>query len=118
MRNFVRNKTAFFLMSALILFPSVCGSALAAEQGYIEKLGATFTRGVKNVITAPYEIPYTMGVYDRKDDGTARVIRNTAGFFDGIFRTVTRLGCGAWDMGWAFIPGDQQGLPLEPEAFF
>ena len=94
------------------------GWAHASEAGYGAKLTRTFNRGWKNVVSAPYEIPYTIGQWDTKSDGNPRFYRDTAGFFDGAFRMVTRLGCGAWDMLWAFVPGDQEGLPLEPETFF
>ncbi len=105
-------------MAGFVVFLSVAPTVFAAEQGYFAKLGATFSRGVRNVVSSPYEIPYTIGKYDGKNDGNPRVFRDVAGFFDGVFRTVTRFGSGAWDIAWAFIPGDQEGLPLEPETFF
>lgn len=92
--------------------------ASANEPGYFDQLGKTFSRGVKNVITAPWEIPYSIGQYDQKNEGNPRVFRDTAGFFDGIFRTLTRFGSGAWDMAWAFVPGNQEGIQLDPEVFF
>jgi hypothetical protein len=93
-------------------------SAFAEKGSYLDQFGKTFTKGVKNVLSSPWEIPYTIKQHDQTDDGNPRVFRDTAGFFDGIFRTVTRAGCGLWDIGWAFIPGDQEGLPLKPETFF
>lgn len=92
--------------------------APAGEPGYFDELGRAFNRGVKNVVSAPWEIPYTIGQYDQKNDGNSIFFRETAGLFDGIFRTLTRFGCGAWDMLWAFVPGEQDGLPLKPETFF
>ncbi|HPW76406.1 MAG TPA: hypothetical protein PLK73_00540 [Candidatus Omnitrophota bacterium] len=102
------------LMMLIFLYPCVH----ASDIGYFERLGQTFTRGFKNVISSPYEIPYTINRYDKTDDGNPRGFRNIAGFFDGSFRMLTRLGCGAWDMAWALIPGDQEGLKVNPETFF
>ena len=110
-------KVAIAVGLAFIL--SLCQpAAYAAEKGYWGQLGETFTRGVKNVISSPWEIPYSIHKHDKTDNGNPRLVRDTTGLVDGIFRTVTRFGCGAWDMVWAFVPGDQEGLPLKPETFF
>lgn len=101
------------LLCAFFQFP-----VYAAGEGYFTKLGKTFTRGVKNVVTSPWELPYTIHQHDKTDDGNPRVFRDTAGIFDGIFRVATRFGCGAWDMLFCLVPGDQDGLPLKPETFF
>ena len=102
----------------LILMLVQVSSIYAAEKGYWSQLGSTFVRGVKNVVNSPYEIPYTIQQHDQSQSGNPRAFRDAAGFFDGVFRTLTRLGCGVWDMAWAFVPGDQQGLPIDPETFF
>jgi len=106
------------LTLALILVFSQASSAFAGEQGYWGKLGSTFSKGFKNVISSPWEVPYTIRQHDKVNDGNPRLFRDTAGLFDGLFRAMTRFGSGAWNMAWAFMPGDQEGLSLEPEVFF
>ena len=88
------------------------------EPGYFPQLGKTFARGVKNLVSFSWEIPSTIKQYDGKMDGNFRVFRDMAGFVDGTFRSLTRLGCGFWDIAFSFVPGQQDGLPLKPEAFF
>lgn len=110
------------VMSVLILVLtmglSVPGAFAAEEPGYLTQLGRTLTRGVKNLAGAPWELPSTIQRYDQKNDGNPRLFRDTAGFFDGFFRTVTRYACGAWDVLFAAVPGQQDGFPLDPETFF
>ena len=101
-----------------LLFVTACPVCKAEEKGYFTQLGQTFTRGIKNVVSFPWEIPATIREYDQKTEGNPRVYRDTSGFFDGTFRALTRFGCGAWDMIFSLVPGDQQGLPLKPETFF
>mgnify|MGYP006979490600 CR=1 FL=1 len=103
-------------MLVFMLCLSVAGNVYAGT-GYFEQLGHTFSRGFKNAISCLWEIPYTISQYDQQT-GNSRVFRDTAGFFDGILRTVTRLGSGAWDMMVSVIPGDQDGITLKPETFF
>lgn len=103
----------------LLLLCVSCSSAWAAEEpGYFTQLGQALTRGLKNLASFPWEIPSTVQRYDHQTDGTPRLFRDTAGFFDGTFRAVTRLGCGAWDVVFSVIPGQQNELPLKPETFF
>ncbi len=111
-------KTILTFFIAAMLFVGLCPLCAAQEQSYLTQLGHTFTRGVKNVVSFPWEIPTAIKEHDAKDDGNPRVFRDTAGFFDGSFRALERFGCGAWDMVWAFVPGNQEGLPLKPETFF
>jgi len=98
-----------------LAFTPVCH---AQQAGYFEQMGKTFVRGLKNIVSFPVEIPATIREHDQRTDGNPRVFRNIAGFFDGTFRSVARLGCGAWDVVWCAIPGNQEGLPLKPETFF
>ncbi len=93
-------------------------ACMAQEPGYFEALGKTFTRGVKNIISFPWEIPSTLSRCDQKTDGNYRVFRDAAGLVDGTFRAVTRLSCGIWDVLFSPVPGEQDGLPLKPETFF
>jgi hypothetical protein len=97
---------------------SFSSSCPAQEKGYFPQVGYVFTRGLKNVVSFPWEIPVTIKEHDQNDNGDPRFYRDTAGFFDGAFRSVTRLGCGLWDMFFCLVPGDQNDLPLKPEAFF
>lgn len=109
-------------MTGLILVVLLCLSfgpvCLAQEQGYFAQMGQSFTRGLKNIVSFPWEIPSTIGRYDQRTDGNPRAIRDATGFVDGTFRAVTRLGCGMWDVLFAFVPGDQDELPLDPKSFF
>ena len=102
----------------LLISSSFIPICAAQEPGYFESLGKTFTRGVKNIVSFPWEIPSTIGRYDQKTDGNYPFFRHTAGFVDGTFRAVTRLGCGVWDVLFSPVPGEQSGLPLSPETFF
>lgn len=112
----MRRKIAVFILAVVMSFPAV--SAFAAEEpGYFAQFGKTFGRGFKNILSFPWELPRTIGEYDRGTTNN-RVFRDTAGFVDGVGRTVTRLGCGLWDVVFSFVPGEQDGLPLKPETFF
>ena len=115
--GFVRVKVTGFVFAVLLClsFSPVC---LAQEQGYFTQMGQAFTRGVKNMVSFPWVIPSTIGRYDQKKDGNARAFRDMAGFFDGTFRAVTRLGCGVWDVLFSVVPGEQDELPLTPKSFF
>ena len=108
--------TGFMLVFMFCLsFGPACS---AQEKGYFEQMGYVFTRGLKNIVSFPWEIPVTLQKHDQDDNGTPRFLRATAGFFDGAFRAVTRLGCGLWDVPFSLVPGEQNDLPLKPEAFF
>ena len=113
----MRLKLIGFALLVLISLPFIPFSE-AKEVGYFRQLTRTFSRGVVNMITSPWEIPYTIRQHDLKNDGNPRIFRDIAGFFDGVFRTVTRLGCGFWDVAFSVVPGDQEGLPLKPKTFF
>ena len=112
----MRGRAAGFILAGILCVSFVPVGA-AQETGYFTQLGKTFGRGIKNIVSCPWEIPYTIGQYDR---GTTnpRAFRDTAGFFDGVGRTATRLGCGVWDVFSSVVPGQQEGLPLKPETFF
>ncbi len=92
-------------------------AAYANPPGYWKQMGISFTRGLKNIVSCPYEIPYTIAQYDKQTENN-RVFRDTAGFFDGLFRTVTRGSLGLWDVAFSIVPGHQDELHLEPETFF
>lgn len=73
-------------------------------------------RGFKNVIGSPLEIPITIQEYHGKEGRP--VIRHVAGLIDGTFQGVVRFGSGAWDFVAAFLPGHQEGMPVDPETLF
>jgi hypothetical protein len=106
------------LVFVLLFCPSFSPAYAAEEPGYFTQLGRAFTRGVKNIVSFPWEIPSTISRYDQKTDGNPRVFRDAAGFVDGTFRAVTRLGCGVWDVLFSVVPGQQNELPLKPETLF
>jgi hypothetical protein len=106
------------IMLMLLFCVSFSPAYAAGEAGYFTQLGRAFTRGVKNIVSFPWEIPSTISRYDKKNDGNSPVFRDAAGFVDGTFRAVTRLGCGAWDVLFSVVPGQQNELPLKPETFF
>ncbi len=106
------------LMLVLLFCLAFSPACAAEEQGYFAQMGQSFTRGVKNLVSFPWEIPATIAKHDREDNGDPRLFRDTAGFFDGTFRALTRFGCGAWDVVFSLVPGDQNDLPLKPETLF
>ena len=59
-------------------------SAYAYPPGYWKQMGITFTRGVKNLVSFPWEIPATIAKHDNEDNGNPRFFRDTAGFFDDL----------------------------------
>ncbi len=104
---------------ASLMFCLLLSTAYAAEEpGYFTQLGQGFTRGFKNMVSFPWEIPSTIGRYDQNNDGNPRAFRDAAGFVDGTFRAVTRLGCGVWDVLFSVVPGQQNELPLKPATLF
>ncbi len=113
----MRGKVADLLLAGILCFLAVPSVGMAQESGYFNQMGRTFGRGIKNIVSCPWEVPYTIGKYDR-ETVNCRAFRDTAGFFDGVFRTVTRFGCGVWDVLFCAVPGAQEGLPLKPETFF
>ena len=103
----------------VLLFCLIFSPAYAAEEpGYFTQLGRAVTRGIKNIVSFPWEIPSTISRYDKKTEGNPRVFRDATGFVDGTFRAVTRLGCGIWDVLFSVVPGQQNELPLKPETLF
>jgi len=101
------------LSSGILFAPNACAWE---DRGYWENMKYDFVRFFKNTLGSPLEIPVTIKEYD-EGEGRA-VLRHTAGFFDGCIRMVSRLISGAYDLGAAFIPGMQEGVPVEPETLF
>jgi len=106
------------LLSAMLLCFAFSPTCFAQEQGYFSQMGHTFSRGVKNLVSFPWEIPATIAKHDREDNGNPRFLRDAAGLADGTYRAVTRLGCGFFDVAFSVVPGQQNELPLTPESFF
>ena len=88
--------------------------AFASE--YTDNMQYTLTRGFKNIISCVLELPITIQEYH---EGPGKPgIRHIRGVFDGVFQTVIRAGSGVWDILAAFIPGQQDGMPVDPETLF
>lgn len=101
----------FFIMLFLASF-----SAFAAESSYLGNFANAWKRGLTNIVTSPLEIPITVREYHAN---TGRpVIRHSVGFVDGTFQMIERLGSGALDLVSSVIPGQQQGIPADPETIF
>ena len=115
--GFVRGKVTGFIFAVLFCL-SYSSIGLAQEQGYFAQMGQSFTRGLKNMVSFPWEIPATIAKHDGEDNGNPRAFRDAAGLVDGTFRAVTRLGCGIWDVLFSVVPGQQDELPLTPKSFF
>ena len=88
-----------------------------AHAGYFKNWAYDWTRGVKNIVSFPLEIPITIQEYH--EGPGYPVVRHLAGLADGLFQGIERLGSGLWDIIPAGIfPGIQEGLPVTPETLF
>jgi putative exosortase-associated protein (TIGR04073 family) len=107
-------------MKIKILLMSLIGLLITtpafAEDSYLHAMRRDLVRGFKNVLTSPLEIPIAIQEYH--ESAGKPYVRQMAGFFDGTFQMLTRLGSGVWDIPAAFIPGIQEGLPPTPETLF
>lgn len=109
-------KKGFFLLFVALALMAVPARADQPGGTYKANMQQTLVRGFKNVISAPLEIPITIQEYHEK--AGRPVIRHIAGFVDGAFQMFMRFGSGAWDFVAAFLPGHQEGMPVEPETLF
>jgi hypothetical protein len=99
----------FLLMAAIFPAP--------ARASYFSDMKRDLIRGIKNVVSHPAEIPITIQEYHESKGYP--VARHLTGLADGIFQAVARLGSGAWDLIMAaWIPGAQDGVPVQPETLF
>lgn len=113
---FTEARVCLLFALALLLALWVPAPAVFAGTEYQGNLERGLTRGLKNIVGAPLEIPATIA---RHHAGSGRpVIRETAGLFDGLFRTVARAGNGFFDTAFVFVPGEQEGYPMDPETLF
>jgi len=110
----MRAKFAFFLVLGTGL-TLMSHSALAGTE-YQGKLETGLSRGVRNILGAPLEIPVTIHKYHLADGRP--VIRHTAGLFDGTIRMVAREVNGIMDTLLVLMPGEQDGIPMNPETLF
>jgi hypothetical protein len=107
-------KTGFGVAFFLALFSS---TVFAAECGYFSCMARGLVRGAKNVVSAPAEIP--LAVRDSDANPGLPIIRHSAGLFvEGPIRAIDRAASGLWDFLAAFTPGQQQGIPVNPETLF
>ena len=103
------------LLCSMIVF---VGASFASDgvDDFQDNMQRNFVRGLKNIVSAPFEIPYR--VHEHYKGEQRPVFRDIAGFVDGTFQMISRLGSGLFDLVVAFVPGDQAGYPVEPETFF
>ena len=99
------------LLAALILFsqPVFAGT-------YGENLRYGLKRGVKNVLTAPAEM--AVGFQEYHERAGWPFVRQFAGIGIGAGKMLLRFGSGVVDLGAAWIPGLQGGIPVKPEVLF
>lgn len=107
-------KIPVFLVLSLIL--AISPAYGGTQDSYFGRMKHDLITGTKNLLGAPLEIPYTIRQYHQ---GPGRpVIRHTAGFVDGTFRIITRLGSAVLDFASAFLPGPQEQDYPDPKTFF
>lgn len=110
LKPFAKIKSCLVLFLLTVIFP------VPAHAGYWKNLGYDWTRGVKNMVSSPLEIPLT--IKEHHDGPAYPVVSQVTGFFDGVFQGIARLGSGAWDFPAGLLPGVQEGLPVVPETLF
>ena len=107
----MKKNLLFFLALMTIFFPA------PAHAGYWKNLGYDWSRGLKNIVSFPLEIPITIREHHERPGYSG--VRHITGFTDGIFQAIARAGSGLWDMVPAGVfPGTQEGLPVDPETLF
>ena len=109
-------KKILFLFLVFSSFVFIQAAFAEVENSYQQNMQYDLVRSVKNILGAPLEIPYTMNNY--RESQQRPVIRETAGFFSGVFRMISREGSGMADFLCAFMPGNQEGFPVTPETLF
>ena len=110
-----RTSTVLFISLSLCFLNAPWSYALTMHQ-YGQDMKQDMVRGFKNILGAPVEIPIAIQKYHER--AGLPLVRQGAGFFEGSFKTVERLGSGVLDVLLAFWPGSQQGLPLKPQTLF
>ena len=95
---------------------SLCLSDAVYADTYTQRLKFDLKRGIKNILTSPLEI--AAGFQDYYERAGWPVVRQGMGMIVGAGKLVLRLGSGVADLGAAWIPVLQKGLPVKPEVLF
>ena len=104
-------KILWLAIFGLSIFPAM------AHAGYWADMKRDWVRGFKNIVSFPLEIPITIQEYH--EAAGYPVVRHLAGFADGFFQAIARLGSGIWDiLPASILPGIQEGVPVQPETLF
>ena len=83
------------------------------------KVSNKFSRGVENVVTAPFEIPKKAYIESSRSDKWLETFgRLFSGTFIGLGRTVGRTGAGVFDVITFPLPINDYDPILEPEYVF
>ena len=101
----------------LIIFTLSMPAYAENEWGtYFNNMGRDLKRGFINMVSSPLEIP--IGIQKAHESAGYPGVRHFEGFLDGSFNTLKRFGSGFWDWVVAWVPSDQEGVPLKPETLF
>ncbi len=104
----------------MVLTLSLLSAPAYADGGWSEFISNFFYdtgRGIKNMVSAPAEIPIAMK--KAYASSSYPVIRDFEGLNNGIWNMARRFGSGFWDVVWANTDkGEQEGLPENPETLF
>jgi hypothetical protein len=108
-----------FLVLTLLAVPAAFGYSneikSAEVNHYVKRMSCDYARGFYNVSRSPLEIYHAQKEYEGQQKGRP-VVRNIAGFVDGTFKCLERMGSGVWDFFAGLLPGEQQGVPPNPEV--
>lgn len=88
----------------------------ADNKGYLANAGHDVVRGLKNVVSFPAELVLTQR--DSRYSGDRPFMRYLHGATDGTIRAIQRAFSGTFDLVAAWIPSQQEGMPMEPETLF
>ncbi|MDD5085065.1 MAG: hypothetical protein PHE61_03360 [Candidatus Omnitrophica bacterium] len=88
--------------------------ATLTQAEYEANMKKTLDRGYRNMLFSPGEV--VIGIQDNTKPGTIPVVNVFWGFGMGLLKGMRRLGSGSWDVVAAFIPHQQQGMPVNPET--
>ena len=108
-------KAKIRVLSLFLLFVLMGGSNSFAGE-YLHNMKRNFVRGSKNIISSPAEI--VIKIKEAHQGPGATGIRHLQGLADGLLGFAKRAFSGIWDFPVAFIPSDQDGMPVEPETLF
>lgn len=109
LNNKIFRVSAFFLLFCHFSIPADAGT-------YSENLRYDLKRGAKNILSSPLEIMVTIQDYHERAGWP--YVRQGLGLVVGVGKMGLRLGSGLVDLGAAWVPGLQKGLPVQPEVLF